>query len=121
MIDFQTELLPNSIAVIKARGKLNEANRMYFFNCISDLMEGPVDTGTPKHVIIECNGLGALSSAGMATLLSARKRVQKGGGQIYFTHLSSTIAKALELTKLNSLLAIYPTTEELLAKIEKSD
>jgi len=32
--------------------------------------------------------------------------------------ISRTIAKALELTKLNALLAIYPTTEELLAKIQ---
>ena len=118
MIDFETELLPNSIAIVKARGHLDESNRMYFFNCISDLMEGPVDQGTPKHIIIECNGLGTLTSAGMATLLAARKRVQKGGAQIYFTHLSSAIAKALELTKLNSLLAIYPTTEELLKKIQ---
>lgn len=118
MIDFRTELLPNSIAIVEARGQLNESSRMYFFNCIRDLMDGPVDQGTPKHIIVECNGLGSLSSSGMATLLRARKRVQRGGGQIYFTHLSSTIARALEVTKLNSLLSIYPTTKGLLAKIQ---
>lgn len=121
MIDFQTDFLSDSIVVIKARGKLDESTRKYFFSCISDLMREADKMGTSQHVIVECNGLGSLSSSGMAALLTARTRIRKGGGKIYFTHLSSTITAALELTKLNKLLAIYPTTEELLREITKKD
>ena len=121
MIDFQTEFLSNSVVVIKARGKLNESTRHYFFDCISDLMQEAEKTGRPHKVIVECNGLGSLSSSGMAALLSARIRIRKGGGKIYFTHLSSTIASALKITKLNKLLAIYPTTEELLREFDRKD
>ena len=106
MIDFQTEFLNSSVAVIKARGRLDESARKYFFCCLSDLMREAEKTGTPKHVIVECNGLGSLSSSGMAALLAARTMIRKSGGKIYFTHLSSIIATALELTKLNTLLAI---------------
>jgi anti-anti-sigma factor len=117
MIDFEIDFLSDSIVIIKPRGKLDESTRGYFFDCIGDLLEESDKTGgVPKHVIVECNGLGFLSSAGMAALLSARNRIRTRGGKIYFTHLSSTIAKALEATKLNSLLAIYPTTKELLLK-----
>ena len=118
MIDFEHDFLADSIVLVKARGKLDESTRTYFFDCLSDLMQDDGKDKIPKHVIVECNGLGFLSSSGMAALLSARNKVEKGGGKIYFTHLSSTIVKALELTKLNGLLSIYPTTEELLAKIQ---
>ena len=118
MIDFEHEFLADSTVLVKARGKLDESTRTYVFDCLSDVMQDDVKAEkTLKHVIVECNGLGFLSSSGMAALLSARNKVEKGGGKIYFTHLSSTIVKALELTKLNGLLSIYPTTEELLAKI----
>ena len=117
MIDFETDFLNSSVVVVKARGKLDESTRSYFFDCISDLMREATSIGSSQHVIVECNGLGSLSSAGMAALLTARKRIRKNGGKVYFTHLSSTIAHALEVTKLNKLLAIYPTTEELLGKI----
>jgi len=121
MIDFQTDFLSNSIVVIKARGKLDESTRKYFFNCISDLMREADRTGTSQNVIVECNGLGSLSSSGMAALLTARTRIRKGGGKIYFTHLSSSIATALKVTKLNKLLAIYSTTDELLGELAQED
>ena len=118
MIDFETEFLDGSV-VVKARGQLDESTRKYFFESISDLMqESGIDNGVSQHVIIECHGLGYLSSAGIAALLTARNRIRKGGGKISFTHLSSAIVKTLELTKLNKLLAIYPTTEELLLKTQ---
>ena len=119
MIDFETEFLDGSVVVVKARGQLDESTRKYFFECISDLLqESGIDNGVSQHVIIECHGLGYLSSAGIAALLTARNRIRKGGGKISFTHLSSAIVKTLELTKLNKLLAIYPTTEELLLKTQ---
>ena len=121
MIDFQTEILSNSVAVISARGKLDESTRKYFFACISDLMKEAKPPNVAQHVIVECNGLGSLSSSGMAALLSARTRIRKNGGKIYFTHLSSMLATALEVTKLNKLLSIYPTTEDALRQIAQKE
>jgi len=118
MIDFEMDRISQSTSVVRVRGVLNGSTRNYFFDCISDLMgDDGSETNTIKNVIIECNGLGVLSSSGMAALLTSRKTAKKRGTKIYLTHLNSTIAKALEITKLNSLLAVYPTTEEVLLKL----
>ena len=118
MIDFEMERVSQSTSVVRVRGNLNDSTRNYFFDCISDLL-GDDGGGTNKirNVIVECNGLGVLSSSGMAALLTSRKNAKKRGTKIYLTHLNSTIAKALEITKLNSLLAVYPTTREVLLKL----
>ena len=118
MIDFEIEQISQSTSVVKVRGDLNDSTRNYFFDCITDLLGSDDEKTSITNVIIECNGLGVLSSSGMAALLTSRKNAKKRGTKIYLTHLSSTIARALEVTKLNSLLAVYPTTKELLAKLD---
>ena len=70
-----------------------------------------------NNLMIECYVPGALSSSGMAALLTSRTTAKRRGTKIYLTHLNSTIAKALEITTLNSLLAVYPTTREILLKL----
>ena len=122
MIDFEIEHVSNSTAIVKVRGTLNESTREYFFDCISDLLGDDEKTaGRIKNVIIECNGLGFMSSSGMAALLTSRKKANRRGSKIYLTHLNSTIATALKFTKLSSLLAVYPTTAELLKKLKVCD
>ena len=115
MIDFTTNPISDSVVVVQVTGRLAELERDYFFNCVGDL----VDNGY-SHVIVECQGLGFVSSSGLATLLQARKRVKKEGGRIYLTHLTSTIAEVLEVTKLGRLLSVYPTTDAVLKIIETS-
>ena len=112
MIDFITKPVSDDVVIVQVTGRLSELERDYFFDCVGDL----VDAGY-SHVIIECHGLGYISSSGLATLLQARSHVQKGGAHIYLTHLSSAIAEVLELTKLGRLLSVYPTTEAALKVI----
>jgi anti-anti-sigma factor len=119
MIDFEIDHVSQSTSIIRVRGDLDGSTRDYFFDCISDLLgDCGEETNKIKNVIVECNGLGILSSSGMAALLTSRKNAEKRGTKIYLTHLNSTVAKALEITKLNSLLAVYPTTEELLETLD---
>jgi len=118
MIDFEMERVSQSTSIVRVRGVLNGSTRDYFFDCIADLLGDDYgETNRIKNVIIECNGLGVLSSSGMAALLTSRTTAKRRGTKIYLTHLNSTIAKALEITKLNSLLAVYPTTREILLKL----
>lgn len=109
MIDFRTKNISDALSVVELSGKLNEMTRSYFFQCISDTLQGEC-----SQVIVDCAGLGMLGSAGLASLLMARKLARKQGGQIYLTHVNSTLAEALEKTKLNKLFAIYPSTTSLI-------
>lgn len=116
MIDFKTESVSEGIVVVKISGELNESTQRYFFDCVSDYLR---EVGT-KHLIIECAQLGFINSAGMTAMLRARKSLSKRGSKIYFTQLNSSITKALELTKLSALLAIYPKTKELVSMLQKN-
>lgn len=112
MIDFQCKTISNTIVVVEIQGTLDSMSRKYFFDYVGELFAGDV-----KHVLIDCSGLGFLSSSGMSALLTSRKRAQRAGGKIYLTHLNATIAAALEYTKLSTLLAIYPTTRDLVDQL----
>ena len=108
MIDFNTNFVLDDVVVVEVRGALNEMSRAYFFQCMADLLNDGA-----KHVIVDCSGLGVINSSGMSALLSSRKRAQRHGGKIYLTHLNSTIASALEYTRLGGFFAIFATTDEV--------
>ena len=109
MIDYTTRKVSEEVTVVEVSGKLDEAGREYFFGCIGDMIE----SGS-RYIIIECQRIGHLNSGALASLLSARKHAAKKGGRIYLTHLSSSIAEVMEITKLGRLLAVYPSTEAAL-------
>ena len=109
MTNFICKPLPNSTAVIQLIGNLDDSNQFEFFRYISALLDSGI-----KHVIIECQTLGQLTSKGFNSLLSARKRAIRNGSKISLTHLNSNVAQILEVTKLGRLLSIFPTTESAL-------
>ena len=112
MIDYTTRIVSEAVTVVEVNGKLDEAGRKYFFDCVGDMIESGA-----RYIIIECHRIGHLNSGALASLLSARKHVAKKRGRIYLTHLSSSIAEVMELTKLGKLLAVYPTTEAALEAV----
>ena len=115
MFDFETRLMSDGIAVVSVKGSLNEEKRQYFFNCVGELFNDGY-----SRIIIECDGLGFVSSSGLAGLIRARRHVRSRGGRIYLTHLNSTITEILHITKLNKLFAIHPTTRELFGRLQSS-
>ena len=116
MFDYETRLMAEGIAVVSVRGSLDGETRAYFFECVGGLIEDGYE-----RIIIECHGLGFVSSSGLAGLIKARRRAQSRGGKIYLTHLDSAIIEVLQQTKLNSLFAVYPTTQEILLKLRNVD
>lgn len=113
MIDYKTRAISDSVTVVEVSGTLNDSNRKYFFDCIANMIE----SGS-RYIVIECHRLGHLNSEALASFLTARKHAAKKGGRIYLTHLSSSIAQVLEITKLGRLLAVYPSTEIALGHIQ---
>jgi anti-sigma B factor antagonist len=115
MIDFETRQLAGGIAVVSVMGSLDETNRTYFFDCVSDLIEEGF-----VQIVVDCTGLGHISSAGLAALIRARSHAQSKKGKIFLTDVNATIVDVLALTKINKLLAIYPTTKELLKELSQN-
>ncbi len=113
MLDFFAQPMSSGTLIVKASGQLSEANRDYFFESIGQF----INSGF-HHIIIDCQRLGHLSSGGLTHLLHARKRAAKAGAKVYLTHLNSNLAEVLELTKLGRILAVFPTNEDAIKRIE---
>ena len=64
MIDFISKPISDSIVVVQVTGRLAELERDYFFDCVGDLLEAGY-----SNVIVECTGLGAVSSSGSSGLV----------------------------------------------------
>ena len=114
LVDFDIEKVSDSTTVVYVRGELTETTRPYFFSCIEDLFSSKIE-----HVIIDCDGLGYISSGGLASLLSARKKAQTNGGRIYLTSVNSTVTRILSYTNIHQLFSIFPTTKVLLEKLDE--
>ena len=107
MFDYQIDRLPSEIAVVSVTGNLDDVNREYFFGCI----EGLMSEGYEK-IVIDCDGLGFVSSSGLASMLKARAKLQRQGGKIYLAAVNATIAEVLNISRLNRLFSIFPTRRD---------
>ena len=113
MIDFVSKVHSQSTLVVQLSGNLNDSSRDYFFDCIAETIGPDI-----QHVVIECHQLGFISSSGLASLLTARKRALTKGCKISLTHINSSISQVLEITKLGRILSVYPTTAEALKSMK---
>ena len=111
-MEIETKRMADGLGILVLSGNLNTDQLDTFKAAISELLSEDFE-----KIIIDCRDLGYISSSGLAALIWARSSASELGSKIYLTHLSSTIAKILEVTKLSTLLRIEPTTKELLEKL----
>ena len=113
MIDFESSETDQGTLVIHVSGKLdNEANQ-YFFDCVTDEIERG-----KSNIVINLEGLGYISSVGLATLVRASSRVAKTGGRIYLANIESQILDIFGLVNFDKVFNIYSTEAEAIAAIE---
>ena len=99
------------MAILYLSGSLRTDNLKTFKEAISEV------TGEGfKTVLVDCRELGFFSSSGLASLLWAKTTAKSKGGNVYFSHVSATVAEVLAITKLGGLLSIVPTTRGFLER-----
>ncbi|MGI9516844.1 MAG: STAS domain-containing protein [Pirellulaceae bacterium] len=113
MIDFSTHTTDNGTLVIRIGGSLDAENTEYFFDCVQDEIERGHD-----RIVINCADLGFISSVGLGSLIRARSRVAKTGGEISFARIDARILDVMRLTRLDKVFSIYPTEKEAVAAME---
>ncbi|GAB2997816.1 STAS domain-containing protein [Amycolatopsis acidiphila] len=77
-------------------------------------VDGALREGPPAVLVIDLSGVTFLASAGMAVLVAAHR----GSGErtrVRVVAASRVTLRPLELTKLTTELAVYPTTEQAMA------
>lgn len=114
MIDFDYHKTDKGTMVIRVRGMLDEESNEYFFECVKE----EVANGH-QRIVINCMGLGHITSVGLGAMVRARARAAKAGGTIYLARVDAKVMQVFELVKLDRLFDIFPTEHEALEAIEK--
>ena len=100
---------PGGAVVVRVEGQLIVGNRQE----LKDLIGGALARGERKF-LIDFAQTGYIDSSGLGALVSLSKRVRELGGELRLSGLNEDLRSLFELTKLDTLFAIYPGIEEAL-------
>jgi anti-sigma B factor antagonist len=98
------------VTIVRIDGQLIVGNRQE----LKTLIQEGLDRGERKF-LVDCGQTGYIDSSGLGVLVSLAKRVRELGGELRIAGLNEDLRSLFELTKLDSLFHISPTTEEALA------
>jgi len=73
------------------------------------------------QVIIDLSDVTFMDSSGFGTLLGATKRLRPVGGGLHLAGANNTIQRMLHLTRLDTIMRVYPTAEEAVQAVRASD
>lgn len=74
-----------------------------------------------RHLFIDLRGVTFMDSSGFGALLGATKRVRPDGGSLSLIGCNRTIQRMLHLTRLDTILGLYETSEEALTAVGGRD
>ncbi len=98
------------VVIIGVDGQLIVGNR---HDLKSKVMES-MDVGETKFVV-DFTNTGYIDSSGLGVLVSLAKKIRESGGDLVLAGLNEDLRTLFELTKLDTLFAIQPSTEEAIS------
>lgn len=93
------------VTVVEVSGRIDSSTASEFDNAIKDM----IDSGN-KNLVLDLSAVDFLSSAGLRTLVSARKSVQ-GSGEITLANPSQRVIDTLDIAGLDVLFKTFPDRE----------
>ena len=97
----------NGVCILALSGRLDASSSPEFREKILQLIED----GT-KKVILDCENLDYISSAGLRVVLEATKEIKRNEGKIMLCALQDYIKEVFEVAKFDAFLAIGASVEE---------
>lgn len=70
-----------------------------------------------RHLFLDLSGVTFMDSSGFGALLGATKRLRPDGGSLSLIGCSRTIQRMLHLTRLDTILELYETSEEAMRAV----
>ena len=68
-----------------------------------------------RKLLLDCVQTGYIDSSGLGALVTIARRVRESGGEIRLAGLNEDLRSLFELTKLDTLFAIFPDSDGALA------
>ena len=102
-MEFFSDEIDGDVLVLAADGGLNRQTSEQFIESIEKL----IDAGLTK-LIVDCERVDFISSYGLGVLVRLHRRMKRHGGDVKICNLRGVLVQVLEVTRLSTLLAIYP-------------
>ncbi len=100
----------NRVTVVDVEGRIDSTTAADFDQEIMGLVESG-----HKNLLVDMSGVEFLSSAGLRTLVSARKALQDSGGQIKLAQPSQRVIDTLDIAGLDVLFESISDREAAIA------
>ena len=102
----------DGICILTLRGRLDASSSSEFRETILQIIED----GTTR-VILDCQNLEYISSAGLRVVLEATKEIKRNDGKIMLCALQDYIKEVFEIAQFDAFLPIGDTLEEAIKTI----
>ena len=100
----------NGALVVAVEGRIDGANAMEFQSAAQEALgdkQGPL--------LIDCETLSYVSSAGLRAFLSLARLLQRRGGKFAVCSLSGLIAQIFQISGFDQIISVHATREEALS------
>lgn len=98
------------VVVIEVSGRVDSSTADQFEQAVMS----PIGEGK-KNLVLDLSGVEFLSSAGLRTLVMARKEVQKSSGAVRLAQPSQRVRDTLDIAGLDVLFETFPDRESAIA------
>ena len=72
-----------------------------------------------REIVIDCEDIGLISRSCLNTLIKARQRARKDGGQIVLANVNTSLLEVIGFLGLKRMFGIYPSVDRALIKIRQ--
>lgn len=100
--------LDNTV-VVRATGQLTFEKSPEFHHSLVEIC-----TRAPEHLVIDLTEVSYIDSSGVGTLTEIFQRLKRTSGRLSLVGLNKMVRGVFEITRLDSVFAIYDTEEEAL-------
>lgn len=101
----------DNIYIVKLSGEVD----LYNANKIKDNISTHLKNSTARNIIINLDEVTYIDSTGIGTLISIRQIISGARGELRLIHVTNSVKKIFELTKLNMLFKILDDEEAAIA------
>jgi anti-sigma B factor antagonist len=105
-----TESASNGFCILYPEGRVDSTQVPEFERHVL----GCVERGE-NNLIINCRGLGYISSLGLRVFLSAQKKIIASKGKLYLCELTRPVLETIGISGFTTIFKIFETEEEALS------
>jgi anti-sigma B factor antagonist len=107
-----TELRRDKALVLNVKGRLDSASSGRFEGKLVGLI-----TGGERAIILDCQGLDYLSSAGLRALLVAAKKMKAEDGKLVVASLKDELREVFEISGFSTVFPVFGSAAEAEASL----